>query len=83
MGERTDLDALFVVHAPNHFDAHLRDLLVLAVIDADVAKDLDDALAHTDARVEDTVAKHRVILTDELGSAQDELPYQFDGRLAY
>ena len=45
------LDALLVIDAANHLDAHLRDLLEIGLLDADVAEDLDDALAHADAGV--------------------------------
>ena len=79
----TDLNALTVVDTTNHLDAHLRDLFVFGLLDADVTEYLDDALANTYAYVQNAVAEHAVILIDEVGTVEDELADQLDGGLPH
>ena len=47
----TDLDAFFVVDSADHPDTHLRDLVELWLLHADVTEYLDDPFTHTDASV--------------------------------
>lgn len=50
-GVNSDLDSLFVVDSPDHFDTHFGDLAKARLFQANIPQDLNDPLPHTNTRV--------------------------------